>query len=158
MVQYYLYRKRLDVILQRISDRYMGHEVRFAELVPQAGHISEDKLACCVAQMLTVQMSRAEQLSDRELSESFWWLQAAALFVLHTTPEEDHVLGSLIKLSKLSKEALQLMNLDQLPAKQAMALPYVPKHVSELLEEAVWLLAEFKSEKLNALERCLEVC
>ena len=154
MWQYDSYVHKLDSILEKLRAKYLGQGLRFVDMVPGGGKLPPDTLSKHVAQQLTAQLARIDQLNDKELFESYWWLRSAALYILLHVTEEDQTLRSLMRLSGLSEGALQIIAEKKLPAKYADAIPHVPELVKENLEEVIWLRTDVKVEQLNALEKC----
>lgn len=153
MWQYDSYVHKLDSILEKLRAKYMGQGMRFVDMVPGGGKLPPDTLSKHVAQQLTAQLARIDQLSDKELFESYWWLRSVALYILLHVTEEDQTLRSLVRIASLSEGALDILTEKYLPPKYAEALPYVPEIAKENLEEAIWLRAEVKAENLTRLEQ-----
>jgi len=155
MWQYDSYVHKLDSILEKLRAKYMGQGMRFVDMVPGGEKLPPDTLSKHVAQQLTAQLARINQLSDKELFECYWWLRSAALYILLHVTEEDQTLRSLMRIASLSEGALDILTEKYLPPKYAEALPYVPETVTENLEEAIWLRTEVKAENLTKLEQSL---
>lgn len=155
MWQYDSYVHKLDSILEKLRAKYMGQGMRFVDMVPGGGKLPPDTLSKHVAQQLTAQLARVDQLSDKELFESYWWLRSVALYILLHVTEEDQTLRSLMRIASLSEGALDILTEKYLPPKYAEALPYVPEMVKENLEEVIWLRAEISADRLIKLEQSL---
>lgn len=154
MWQYHSYVHRLDSILERLRAKHLGQEMRFVDMVPGGEKLPPDTLSKYVAQQLTAQFCRIDELTDKELHECYWWLRSATLHILQYVAPEDHTLRSLMRLSGLSEGALQIIAEKKLPVKYADAIPHVPEMVKDNLEEAIWLRTDVKAEQLNELEKC----
>lgn len=155
MWQYRSYLHHLDAILGKARAKYLGQEMKFTEMVSGGERLPPDALAKHVAQQLTVQLGRIEDLTDKELFNCYWWLRSAALYILQEVAQEDHNLRSLVRISKLSSDVLTIMVGSKLPARYADAIPHVPEIVKENLEEVIWLRAELKTDNLTRLEHKL---
>lgn len=155
MWQYDSYVHKLDSILEKLRAKYMGQGMRLVDMVPGGEKLPPDTLAKHVAQQLTAQIAIIDQLSDKELFESYWWLRSAALYILLYVAQEDQTLRSLMRIASLSEGALDILTEKYLPPKYAEALPYVPEVVKENLEEAIWLRAEIGADRLVKLEQSL---
>lgn len=157
MWQYNSYVRKLDSILEKFRAKYMGQEMRFVDMVPGGEKLPPDTLSKHVAQQLTAQFGRIDELTDKELFECYWWLRSTTLHIVQYVAPEDHTLRSLMRLSGLSEGALQIIAEKKLPAKYADAIPHVPEMVKENLEEVVWLRAEISGALLKEFQKsCLE--
>ena len=159
MWQYNSYVHKLDSILEKLRAKYMGQGMRFVDMVPGGEKLPPDTLAKHVAQQLTAQLGRIDELTDKELFECYWWLRSAALYILQYVAEEDRTLRTLMRLSGLSEGALQILTEKKLPSKYADASPYVPELVKENLEEVIWMFSGCRSEYLTYLDRwiCIQL-
>lgn len=149
---YEAYCSKLDRVLKRLYQKYMGQERTFAEVVPGGAAMPPHRLAESVAQVLTLQMNRMN-LTDKELRDIFAWIRAACLY-LHGCPEDDWRMKNLIRLAELDAETREFLPIDELPEKYRGAFIYAPLALKEPLEKAVWLLAEMPyAEVVNLEER-----
>lgn len=152
---YLIYKKRLDQTLNTVRAEFMGQNEKLTKYIPDSAAMPPEVLADQIAQQLVMQLTQTTDLSDRELSDSWRWLRAAALFLLDRCPATDHTFGQLLKLANTDPETLALLDFSGWPAHYSHELPNVPRAVKVGLEAVIWLLTRPDHQRLLRLNEAV---
>lgn len=150
-MDYYKYKARLDKTLDLLRARYIGQELPLSAFLPAEVGPGKEKFSDQVAQVLTLQIARWTTLSDKELCSCWQWIYAATLF-LHSCPKEDRTVRNLIRLARLDRPTLELLDLGAIPRRHVDAFLNVPRFMERGLELTAWYLAEPREDRLKDLE------
>ena len=154
--EYSFYSRKLEQILNQLRKKYLGQDISLDELAPGGSSLPPDQLAERCAQILAFHLTRAKQLTDAELSESWHWLHAACCFIL-SCPSNSWMLYNLVNLMSLNSEQLASLISDRVEASQQLVsiVSVPPASIKENLEEAIWSISKPTVTQLNPLE---ELC